>query len=71
MVVPFRRCIRCNGLLEPVPKEAIRDRLPPHTAQYYDEFRMCQVCGQIYWKGSHYERMQRLIDEVLAQGTHD
>ena len=71
LVVPFRRCIRCNGLLEPVPKEAILDRLPPQTAHYYDEFRMCQACGQIYWKGSHYERMRRLIDEVLVQGMHD
>jgi uncharacterized protein with PIN domain len=67
LVAPFQRCIRCNGLLEPVPKEAILDRLQPQTARYYDEFRMCQACGHIYWKGSHYERMQRIIDEVLAQ----
>jgi uncharacterized protein with PIN domain len=66
-VRPFRRCIRCNGLLQPVSKAAICDRLPPRTQQYYDEFRLCQDCKQIYWKGSHYHRMQQFIKKVLAQ----
>lgn len=66
-VSPFRRCIRCNGSLEPVSKEAISHRLPPKTRQYYDEFRICQGCDQVYWKGSHYQRMQQFIESVLAQ----
>ncbi|MCG8364490.1 MAG: Mut7-C RNAse domain-containing protein [Pseudanabaenales cyanobacterium] len=59
------RCLRCNGLLQPVAKAAICDRLEPLTKQYYDEFRICQDCDQIYWKGFHYARMQRLIDDGL------
>ena len=61
-VVPFRRCIRCNGLLQAVSKEEVLDRLQPLTRQYFNEFRICPDCGQIYWKGSHYERMQHLIE---------
>jgi uncharacterized protein with PIN domain/sulfur carrier protein ThiS len=64
---PFRRCIRCNGLLQPVSKQAISHRLPPKTRQYYDEFRVCEDCEQIYWKGSHYQRMQEFIARVLEQ----
>ncbi len=67
MVAPFTRCIRCNGILQPVSKQAISHRLEPKTRQYYDEFRICHACDQIYWKGSHYERMQQFIDNVLAQ----
>ncbi len=67
MVEPFKRCIRCNGPLEPVDKMAIADRLPPRTRRYYDTFRICRDCGQIYWRGSHYERMQRFIAGVLAE----
>jgi hypothetical protein len=26
-----------------------------------DEFNRCPGCGQIYWKGSHYERMMELV----------
>ena len=66
-VRPFTRCIRCNGALRRVDKASISHRLPPKTRQYYDEFRMCEVCEQIYWKGSHYKRMQGLIESVLAQ----
>jgi uncharacterized protein with PIN domain len=67
-VQPFRRCIRCNGLLEPVSKEAILHRLPPKTREYYDEFRRCQACDQIYWKGSHFQRMQQFVERVLERG---
>jgi uncharacterized protein with PIN domain len=67
VVQPFRRCIRCNGLLEPVSKEAVLDRLPPKTRDYYDEFRRCQACDQVYWKGSHFQRMQQFVRRVLER----
>ena len=63
---PFRRCIHCNGILQPVPKEAVIDRLLPETRQYYDEFFLCPRCGHIYWKGSHYRRMKQFIESVIA-----
>lgn len=66
-ITPFRRCIRCNGLLKSVPKQTIIDRLPPKTQQYYDEFHICESCAQIYWKGSHYQRMERFVASVLEQ----
>ncbi|MCS6906821.1 MAG: Mut7-C RNAse domain-containing protein [Anaerolineales bacterium] len=64
-VRPFRRCLRCNGLLQEVPKEQILSRLQPLTRLYYDDFRLCAGCGQIYWRGSHYERMQSWMGRVL------
>jgi len=63
-MTPFHRCVRCNHLLEPVSKEAILDRLEPLTKEYFDEFHICPACKQIYWKGSHYERMLKVIDEL-------
>lgn len=65
-IQPFQRCIRCNGRVEAVAKAAILDQLLPKTRLYYDEFRQCQVCGRIYWRGSHYERMQRLVETMRA-----
>lgn len=61
----FQRCLRCNTPLDNIEKEAILDRLEPLTKQYYDDFRICLNCNQIYWRGSHYERMARMIKEVL------
>jgi len=63
-IVPFHRCLRCNHPLEPVEKEAVLDRLEPLTKLYFDEFQICPACKQIYWKGSHYERMQALIEQL-------
>jgi hypothetical protein len=60
-VRPFQRCIRCNHLLEAVRKEEIQERLEPLTKLYFEEFRICPACKQIYWKGSHFDMMQRLI----------
>ncbi|MBI5670020.1 MAG: Mut7-C ubiquitin/RNAse domain-containing protein [Chloroflexi bacterium] len=62
---PFKHCMKCNGLLDPVAKAAILDRLPDGTAQYYDEFHRCQSCQRIYWKGPHFQKMQQLVEQVL------
>lgn len=64
-VIPFQRCPHCNTPLEPVSKAAVLDRLEPLTRRYFDEFHICPNCGQIYWKGSHYERMLAFIDEKI------
>ncbi|MDF5729253.1 MAG: Mut7-C RNAse domain-containing protein [Rhizonema sp. PD38] len=67
-VLPFKRCLRCNGLLEPVAKEFILDQLPENVQLHTNEFHRCQNCEQIYWKGSHYERLQQFIDLVMGNG---
>lgn len=61
---PFTRCLRCNGLLEAVNKTDVIQQLQPDTLQFYNEFHRCTACGQVYWKGSHYQRMQRLLLEL-------
>jgi hypothetical protein len=58
---PWRRCLRCNGRLQPIAKEKIMHRLEPKTKKYFHEFHICQQCDQIYWKGSHYQRLEKLI----------
>jgi uncharacterized protein len=64
LMQPFRRCVHCNGLLESVAKDAILDRLQPKTRRYYDEFSICPDCDRIYWKGSHYEKMLKTIEQL-------
>lgn len=61
---PWQRCLRCNGSLQPVAKEKILDRLEPLTKRHYEEFQQCQDCGQVYWKGSHFARLQAFIAGV-------
>jgi uncharacterized protein with PIN domain/sulfur carrier protein ThiS len=63
-IAPFGRCVHCNALLQPVPKEQILERLEPLTRLYFAEFQRCPACDQVYWKGSHYMRIQEFIDEL-------
>lgn len=63
---PFRRCLRCNHPLQPVSKEEILPRLEPLTRAYYDDFHICPACDQVFWKGSHYERMMKLVEQVFS-----
>ncbi len=63
---PFRRCSRCNGRVEPVSRTAVADRLPLRVAETYDEFFQCICCGQLYWKGTHYQRLLSWIDSLSA-----
>ena len=64
-IAPFRRCMHCNALLRATEKEAVEHRLLPETAKYFDEFYLCPACNRVYWKGSHYRRMQHLIENIL------
>lgn len=67
-ISPFQRCLRCNGLLEPVAKESVIDQLPETVQLQTHEFHRCQDCAQIYWKGSHYERLQEFIEAIIKHG---
>jgi uncharacterized protein with PIN domain len=66
-IKPFQRCLKCNTPLQSVPKQQIIDRLEPLTKKYYEEFRICPACDQIYWKGSHFEHMLQMIDEMHSE----
>jgi uncharacterized protein len=64
LAAPFTRCLRCNEPLAAVTKEDALEDLPPRTAQLHDEFRRCPSCRRVYWKGTHYQRMRRLVDSL-------
>jgi len=68
-VRPFTRCTRCNGLLSSVKKDVVDQQLEPRTRRYYQDFLQCEGCGQVYWHGSHHERAQRLIRDLLATSS--
>jgi hypothetical protein len=68
-VEPFSRCTRCNGKLESVDKQVVLHSLEPKTRRYYDDFRRCTDCGQVFWQGSHHTRMQQLVAALLSRDT--
>lgn len=60
-ISPFQRCLACNAVLRPVPKEAVLSRRLAAVREYCNEFTMCPECDRVYWQGTHYERMKDSI----------
>lgn len=69
--IPFHRCLQCNTPLESIRKEVILHRLEPLTQKYFHEFRICPNCDRVYWKGSHYDRMVKLISRLVETSLFD
>jgi len=65
MIIPFSRCLECNSLLIDVSKDEIQDRLLPGTRKYYENFKKCPGCDRIYWEGSHFERMKKMLGKLI------
>jgi len=65
-LAPFSRCLRCNESLEPAKKSEVFDELQPLTRIYYEQFRRCRGCGQVYWSGSHFDKLRARVEEIRA-----
>ncbi|MGB8390757.1 Mut7-C RNAse domain-containing protein [Mycobacterium sp.] len=63
-LAPLTRCVRCNGRLAAVTKDEVIDQLEPLTRRYYQDFSRCTECGRIYWPGSHYAKLVRLVERL-------
>ncbi len=66
-ITPFTRCLRCNAPLQKVVKADVIEKLEPLTKIYYEEFRRCTGCGQIYWAGSHFSKLRRRLEKIRAR----
>lgn len=64
-VLPFSRCMACNGVLEHAPGEAIAEKAPPLVRKRFglarEYYRLCPTCGRLYWPGTHWDRMGKLL----------
>jgi uncharacterized protein with PIN domain len=66
---PYTRCLRCNALLQSVPKSEVLDPLSaePLTLHYYHDFRRCTGCGRIYWPGTHIDKLAARLARVTGE----
>ena len=67
MTAPFTRCMECNGGIDSIDKAQVAAELPARTSAAFDAFWRCRDCRRIYWKGSHYQRLEQFVSAVLQQ----
>lgn len=58
------RCPKCNTQVKTIPKEKVADKIEKTTFTYYNEFWKCPKCGQIYWQGAHWKRIEATLKKA-------
>ncbi len=66
---PFKslltRCVECNERLQPVARDEVRDKVPPHVFETRDVFSACPGCRRIFWPATH---QQLMVEELRRLG---
>jgi uncharacterized protein with PIN domain len=60
------RCMACGGELRAVEKDAVQPRIPPRTARWKDEYFVCGACDQLFWQGTHWQRISSALAEAVG-----
>jgi uncharacterized protein with PIN domain len=63
------RCMACGGPLCDVPKDQVRERVPPRTFAWVDRYWECERCGQLFWHGSHWQRIAEQLHNLGLAGA--
>ena len=69
---PFGRCTVCNGELRRIPasspeyEEALNEA-PPRVRIWRTEYDRCDSCKRLYWKGTHYAKLRRMVQGYLGE----
>jgi len=58
------RCMSCGGELRRVAKESLQERIPPRTYRWLDEFFVCNRCDNIFWHGTHWQRIRSELEAL-------
>lgn len=61
----FTRCIRCNEILLSIEKKEIEALVPEYVFETNNSFTQCRICKRIYWRGTHFKRMEERLKRLL------
>jgi uncharacterized protein with PIN domain len=65
----FSRCLACNALLERIDPDDAKGAVPDHIYHTHQEFSRCPLCHKVYWAGTHYGQMSRLVERLQKEGS--
>lgn len=68
---PFSLCLHCNAPLRPVDRHAVRSRVPEMAWSRHERFHTCDVCRRVFWAGTHWQRMRKLLQQALHEREAD
>ena len=63
---PFSLCLEDNQPLEERSRQQVARRVPQYVLKTQDYYMECPACRRIYWRGTHWQAMARLLDSLAA-----
>jgi len=66
---PFTLCLECNQPLVARQREEVKDRVPPYVYATQPHYMECPTCRRLYWRGTHWEGMNRKLDDLMSSGA--
>jgi len=60
----FTRCSLCNEPLREAGTQEIAQAVPEAVVQPDRSFKKCTNCGQVYWKGTHWDRIMDRFERL-------
>jgi uncharacterized protein with PIN domain len=68
---PFTLCLEDNHPLEVRNNDDVRNKVPPYVWKTQKEYVQCPECLRIYWKGTHWEAMNKRLIFLQKDITDD
>jgi uncharacterized protein with PIN domain len=71
--LPLRpaRCMGCGGQLAEVPKHTVAGEAPPLAFRNCDRFWRCTRCARLLWRGTHWQRIARRLEQLANLDSND
>jgi len=63
-ITPMSRCLECNGVVQSVSREVVKNRVDKNIFEINNEFTECTECRKLFWRGSHYDSMMKWIEKI-------
>ncbi len=60
------RCTKCNVPVKPIPKKKAEGKVEKTTFVFYYRFWQCPKCGQIYWQGAHWTKINKTLKNATS-----
>jgi uncharacterized protein with PIN domain len=63
------RCSLCNSGLHKMTRLQLEGRIPAGILRRHRLFYQCDLCGSVYWRGSHWKKL-RWLEKLLEQNPY-
>ncbi len=58
------RCLIDNGVLVPISREDVKEKVWPYVYATQKKFTICPSCGRVYWPATHVEAMLEKLKQA-------